>query len=168
MVRLATEKDLSAIMTIRRQVHMLHVNGRPDIYRMPENAAEFDQTLLDSLETPDMYVFVVDAAGAVTDSLPSVSSSPQIVGYAVVQYKHFGALCIAKERTSAFIDEFGVDEAHRHHGYGRELMNAILAHAKKLHADDLALNVWSFNKNAEAFYNSFGMIPKQQTLELPL
>lgn len=117
MVRLATESDLPAVLAIRRQVHMLHVNGRPDIYRMPENAAEFDQTLLDSLKTPDMYVFVVDAA---TDALPSDTPSPQIVGYAVVQYKHFGALCIAKERTSAFIDEFGVDEAHRHQGYGRE------------------------------------------------
>ena len=165
MVRLATKSDLPAVLAIRRQVHMLHVNGRPDIYRMPENAAEFDQTLLDSLKTPDMYVFVVDAA---TDALPSDTPSPQIVGYAVVQYKRFGALCLAKERTSAFIDEFGVDEAHRHHGYGRELMNAILAHAKKLHADDLTLNVWSFNKNAEAFYKSFGMTPKQQTLELPL
>lgn len=156
MVRLATENDLPAILTIRRQVHMLHVNSRPDIYRMPENTADFDQTLLESLKTPDMYLFVVDAAFS------------GIVGYALVQYKHFGALCIAKERTSAFIDEFGVDETHRHHGYGRELMNAILAHAKELCADDLALNVWSFNKDAEAFYKSFGMTPKQQTLELPL
>lgn len=168
MVRLATEGDLPAILTIRRQVHMLHVNGRPDIYRMPDNVADFDQTLLDSLKIPDMYLFVVDAVCDNTDALPSATPSPQIVGYAVVQYKHFGSLCIARERTSAFIDEFGVDKAHRHRGYGRELMNAVLAHAKELHADDLALNVWSFNKDAEAFYKSFGMTPKQHTLELPL
>lgn len=167
MVRLATENDLPNVLAIRRQVHQLHVNGRPDIYRMPNNEAEFDQSLLDSLNNPNMYVFVVDAACDGTDDLP-VSATSQIVGYAVVQYKHFGTFCISQERNSAFIEEFGVDEAHRHHGYGRDLMNAILAHAKELHADDLTLNVWAFNKDAEAFYKSFGMAPRQQTLELSL
>ena len=157
MVRLATPDDLPAVLTIRRQVHMLHVNNRPDIYRMPECKDDFDQTLLCNLEDPNMYLFVVD------DSITG-----KVTGYAVMQYKHVGNLCIAKERTCAFIDEFGVDELQRHHGYGRELMNALLVHAKEYGANDLALNVWSFNKNAEAFYKSFGLMPKQQTLELPL
>lgn len=167
MVRLATEWDLPEVLAIHRQVHALHVANRPDIYRMPEEDALFS-VFLSGLKKPESYLLVVETADSPSCSGQDAFHLQKVAGYAVILYRHPGEMCLASRRTGAFIDDFGIDEKHRRHGYGRELMNAVVAHAKKHHADDLSLNVWAFNHDAERFYQSFGMTPKQQTLELQL
>lgn len=168
MVRLATERDLPEVLAIHRQVHALHVANRPDIYRMPEDDDALFSVFLSGLKRPESYLFVVETEVPPSCSGQDAVPSAEIVGYAVVRYRHPGEMCIASKRTGAFIDDFGIDEKHRRHGYGRELMNAVVAHAKEHHADDLSLNVWAFNHDAARFYQSLGMTPRQQTLELQL
>ena len=36
MIELANDKDRAAVNRLARQIHQLHINWRPDIYRMPE------------------------------------------------------------------------------------------------------------------------------------
>lgn len=155
MVRIAKALDLPAIYEIRRQVHRLHCDGRPDIYKIPEHAEKFDQLLSGAFSSDDYLLFVCS-----TDS--------SITGYALIRRIVSTGSYMKQDRFYYFIEEFGVKEGCRLHGYGTELMNAITAHAVADNAAAIELDVWAFNESAERFYRKFGMTAKHTFLELPL
>lgn len=155
MIRFATKKDLPKICEIRRQVHKVHADGRPDIYCMPENAAEFDQLLADDFSKENYQLMVCEADGKIT-------------AYALIRLVRIAGLCMKKDRYSYYIDEFGVDASCRRQGFGTELMNDIIAAAKRDNASAVELSYWDFNESAAAFYRNLGMVTKYTFLELPL
>lgn len=155
MIRFATEKDLPDIFEIRRQVHKVHTDGRPDIYCMPENPKEFDQILADDFINENYQLMVCEAHSKIT-------------AYALIRLVRIAGLCMKKDRYSYYIDEFGVDAACRRQGFGTELMNAIIGTARKDHAAAVELSYWDFNESAAAFYRNLGMVTKYTSLELPL
>lgn len=155
MIRFAQANDLPDICRIRRQVHTVHTNGRPDIFREPENHTEFDQFLADNFSKGNYQLMIYKKSGG-------------IAGYALIRLVTTKDNCIGQDRFSYFIEEFGVDEGCRRQGIGTALMNAIFAQAKKKHAASVDLDVWAFNENAEAFYRNLGMKTKRTVLEFPL
>lgn len=155
MIRFAQADDLPDICRIRRQVHKVHTDGRPDIYREPENPEAFDQ-LLRNIFSEDNYRLMV------------YETERRTAAYALIRLITTEGSCMKQDRFSYFIDEFGVDEDCRRHGIGTALMNAIFEQAKKNHAASVDLDVWTFNEAAERFYRSLGMKPKHTYLELPL
>ena len=158
MVRFAEAPDIPAICNIRRQVHKVHSDGRPDIYRMPESVeqiAEFDR-LLSEISSQENYRLIV------------CETEHTITGYALLRLVTSQNLCMKQNRYSYFIEQFGMQESMRRQGIGTELMNGILDMAKADHADAVDLDVWAFNENAEQFYRSLGMTTKHTFLELPL
>lgn len=155
MIRSAKEADFPEVFRIRRQVHQVHSNGRPDIFRDPADWDEFDHLLLLNLENDNFSVFVCEDDGVIT-------------GYALVKFVTSGKICISQPRYYYYIEEFGVDEGKRHHGYGSELMYGIIDHAKEHKAASVTLNVWDFNENAENFYRNFGMTTMKTDLEIEL
>lgn len=157
MVRFAEAPDFPVICEIRRQVHQVHADGRPDIYRMPENAenmAEFDRILSEAVSLENYRLVVCETEDTIT-------------GYALLRLVTSKNLCMKQDRYYYFIDEFGVERAMRRKGIGTELMNGILAIAKADHAASVQLAVWEFNETAEKFYRNFGMTTMETILELP-
>lgn len=155
MIRFAQADDLPDICRIRRQVHAVHTDGRPDIFREPENFAEFDQQLLEAASKDNYQLMIYEKAGG-------------IAGYALIRLVTTKNSCVGQDRFSYFIEEFGVDEGCRRQGIGTALMNAIFEQAKKNHAASVDLDVWAFNENAEAFYRNLGMKTKRTYLEFSL
>ncbi len=155
MVRFAEVPDLPVICEIRRQVHAVHVDGRPDIFKMPEQPEEVDRQLYEGFSNDDHLLFVCAAHRT-------------IVGYALVRLVAAKDLCMMQARYDYFIGEFGVEKSMRRQGFGRELMNAVITHAEEHHATSVSLDVWGFNENAERFYRNLGMKTKRTFLELPL
>ena len=49
-----------------------------------------------------------------------------------------------------------MDGAFRRQGVGRELMNFLRDDAKKKGFSSIELDMWTFNKSAEIFYESIG------------
>lgn len=154
MIRLAQQTDLSAICLLRRQIHALHSNGRPDIYRMPENLADFDQILYEDFKKEDYRLFVYE-----TD---------KINAYALVRLVTRMKDATSCDRFFYYINEFCVDDTCRRKGIGTMLMNAIIDDAKEKGAISVELGVWAFNESAELFYRSLGMQTKNTILELSL
>lgn len=154
MIRFAKQSDFPDIFHIQEQVHKVHVNGRPDIFKMPEERAQLHQSLLDASQKDNFLIFVCEA-------------DDTVVGYALVR---LASPCnsILPPRPFYYIEEFGVEETCRHHGYGSELMYGIIDHAKEHQAASISLNVWGFNENAENFYRNFGMTTMKTDLELQL
>lgn len=155
MVRFGEEEDFEDIFQIRLQVHELHVNNRPDIYKMPEFPEEFNQILKEDAARSDYQLFVCE-------------NDFSIVGYALVRLVRSKGLCMKQDHTFLYIDEFGVDEKFRGQGYGKELMEGLFDYAKEQKADSVELAVWDFNEDAIRFYQSFGMTPKHHHLEVPI
>lgn len=154
MIRLAKDSDIPDILRIREQIHKVHVAGRPDIFKMPDNKDDFHQPLLNAFLSDNFHIFVCEADDG-------------IAGYALVRLAspHSGSL---QTRHFYYIEEFGVDEKCRHHGYGSELMHGMINHAKVHKAASISLDVWGFNESAEHFYRSFGMTTMKTDLELQL
>lgn len=155
MIRFAQADDLPDICRIRRQVHKVHTKGRPDIYREPEDSAEFDQLLLDTISQDNYQLMVYETTSG-------------IAGYALIRLVTIKDNCMKQDRFSYFIEEFGVDESCRRQGIGTALMHAILEQARDHHAAAVELDVWAFNENAESFYRSLGMKTKHTYLEFSL
>ena len=155
MVRFAEVSDLPVICEIRRQVHAVHADGRPDIFKMPKQPEVFDRMLYDSFSLENYLLFVCEDASTIT-------------GYALIRLVTSKDRCMIQDRYYYFIEEFGIEEQRRHQGFGKELMNAVIEHARSNHATSVNLDVWAFNENAERFYRSFGMTTQRTDLELAL
>lgn len=153
MVRIAQPQDLPEVCRIRRQVHKVHTDGRPDIFREPEHPTEFDQLLLENISKDNYQLLVCETTAG-------------IAGYALIRLVTIKDNCMIQDLFSYFIEEFGVDERLRRQGIGTALMNALIEQAKKDHAVSVDLDVWAFNENAESFYRSLGMKTKRTFLEL--
>lgn len=66
------------------------------------------------------------------------------------------------------IDEFGVDEAHRREGVATEMIAFIRAYAKEAGFSRIELNMWEFNRDALAFYESVGFSTYRRYMELQI
>ena len=56
----------------------------------------------------------------------------------------------------AFLDEFFIQEAFRHQGYGSQALNYVIAEAKKLNLRVLHLEAERHNVAGKALYHKFG------------
>lgn len=151
-VRLAAEADLSAVNRLRRQVNDIHVLGEPEIFK-----AGFPDELRDHvyriMEDPYQDIAVCERDGAV-------------VGFAVLHRIEKPETPFMLGRVFLDIDEFCVDEAHRRTGVGTELMDFIKLYAREKGLGRIELNMWEFNSEALAFYESAGFVTYRRYMEL--
>lgn len=155
MIRLAENADLPAVCAIRRQVHLLHVKGRPDTFRMPEHMEEFDRWLYEAAMNENYRLYVCEA-------------DEKITGFALVNICSVKNVAPKCDRLDYHVGEIGVDSGCQRCGYGKELMEHIAADAKAHGASSVFLDYWSFNENAARFYESLGMTQKRSVVELAL
>lgn len=154
MVRCLNASDLKSVNALRHEIHLLHVNARPDIYRVPDWNS-FDAGLTDLLQNSNYQCYVCVHQAVIT-------------GYALVRLASVQNLLVLNERTIMFVEEFCISEKYHRKGYGTELMKELVKQAKCLNADSLELDVWQFNEKAICFYQSLGLAPKRQFLEMKL
>ncbi len=66
------------------------------------------------------------------------------------------------------VDNFIVDRNHRGQSIGKQIMDYVLAEAKKLRCDSIVLNGYINNEAAHRFYNQYGFetLAKHRILRL--
>ena len=144
--------DFDAVNKIFKQLHELHVQHRPDIYREVENPAEANGYIADEvLNDNDLILFGADIDGKIVGICFIVMRTPK--NDALVP------------RVCAYIDDIAVDENHRRQGIGTALYNEALKRAKERGAQVIQLQVSEFNKAAVDFYKSLGMIVWEDKME---
>lgn len=143
MIRQATENDIEQINKLLYQVHKVHSDVRPDLFK-PGCKKYNDDELKKIISNTQTPIFVYDENG-------------KIEGY---------SFCIIKDTTpiesltsykSLYIDDLCVDESSRGKGIGKLLYQYSKSYAKEIGCYNLTLNVWSDNKDAVKFYKSIGM-----------
>ncbi|MGN1021106.1 MAG: GNAT family N-acetyltransferase [Aristaeellaceae bacterium] len=151
MVRWATEADIDRINVLRRQVSDVHVQGRPDVFH------GFNEALAaragELIRREDAGIAVCEREGV-------------IEGFASILYVDRPASPYRYAQHFLHIEEFGVDEACRRQGVGRELMEWIRRLASETGFTRIELDMWAFNESALDFYEAVGFKVYRKYMEL--
>ena len=142
-VRPAQPRDYDAALALLMEVHAHHVAAAPGVFQPPSPAlltlGEFTERLAD----PNQIVLVIEEVGALR-------------GFAYLVHVRRPANPVFVEREYLTIEHFGVSRSHRRQGYGRQLVDAILAEATRRGLRRIELSVWAANAEAIAFYERLG------------
>lgn len=141
MLELARMNDLAAVNEIAAQVHAMHTAWRPDIYEMVESLYS-EERIQEAIRARALYVARLEGS---------------VVGYTVLKIRDYNWPGVVRRKVM-LVDEFGVHEACRGHGIGREMMTDVHALAKAFRCTDLQLGVYPQNEAAVRFYESCGFM----------
>jgi len=150
-IRIATEKDIPALMELLVQVNMVHHEGRPDLFNGPTTKYT-EEELAGILKDEATPVFVC------TDE------KDRVLGHGFCIVEQHGGRLMAEHRT-LYIDDICVDEKARGQDVGRALYEHIVSYAKSLGCYNVTLNVWNCNPGAMRFYEHLGLTPYKIGME---
>lgn len=150
-IRFAQEKDLPEINKLLYQVCMVHVNGRPDLFRA--GAKKYTDSELIKIINDEKKPILVAA-----------DENDVVRGYAFCIFQEHKSGSLTDIKT-LYIDDLCVDEDYRDQHIGTLLYNAVLDFAKKNKCYNVTLNVWSCNESAMKFYEKCGLKPQKVGME---
>lgn len=151
-IRKAKERDIAGINALLYQVHRIHAEGRPDIFRLG-NKKYNDDELCAIISNDTTPIFV------------AVNEEEKVLGYAFCIYqetKNNASLC---DRKTVYIDDFCVDATERGQHIGTTLYEYVKEQAKSEGCSAVTLNVWCLNEGAMRFYEKCGMKPLKVVME---
>lgn len=151
-VRRAEEKDIPRLIALLYQVHAVHSEGRPDIFRRGSKKYT-EEELSYILKNPKTPVLVCTDEG------------DTVLGYAFCVLEEVKDDASLLDRRSLYIDDICVDEEQRGKRIGSTLYEATLALAREEDCYHVTLNVWKLNEGAMRFYERCGMTALKVTME---
>lgn len=149
IVRKAALADWNDAVKIMNQVHQMHVEWRPDIYKPNDNIIPID-TFKKSVN--DGTFFVAEADGIV-------------VGIMEILFRHVENPSQVV-RNVVFIDTMAVDKKYRGKGIGHLLFEKVQQIKEQEHCDSIELQVNAKNKAAYEMYSKYGFTEKSINMEL--
>lgn len=151
-IRYAEQQDASSVLSLMEEVHSLHHQNRPDMYKpFDQSSAAVHYRL--SVDDPAHIYLLAEEDG-------------QPLGYAHILIRERKGSVTMTDRCSFLIEEICVQAAHRRKGIGRALLTEIQRLADIKGAAEIVLCVWAFNEDALAFYQKAGFRLQSSMLEL--
>ena len=142
-IRRAKQGDIPEIDKLLYQVHKVHSDARPDLFR-PGTKKYTDGELTEILTDDQTPVFVAEKNG-------------NNLGYAFCIHQQFANDLNRTDIKTLYIDDLCVDEHARGAHIGKTLYEFVLDYAKTCGCYNVTLNVWASNPNAVKFYEKIGM-----------
>lgn len=150
-IRDMESKDYPEIDRLMKELHELHVKGRPDLYtelEHPYSREEFEK----------------------------IVSNPGIIAILAEEKSVVIGLCIGTlrkksgmvEMKTMYIEDLIVDRNFRGKGIASQLYEEMEERGRNTGAKRLDLMVWEFNSNAKRFYEKQGMRPQRYIYEKEL
>ena len=143
MLELATPNDRTAVNTLAKQVHEMHVAWRPDIFRMADELYP-EERFLECIRQRQLYVAKLNGI---------------VVGYVTLMTRDYDWPSVVRRKVMV-IDEICVEQAFRGHGIGTHMMEEVHALARAFGCTDLQLGVYPQNDDAVGFYQKCGFAIK--------
>ena len=142
-VRRAQEQDIPVIVKLLYQVHKVHSDARPDLFRA--GARKYtDEQLQGILKDDKTPVFVAER-------------DEQVIGYAFCIHQQFINNNNMTDVKTLYIDDLCVDRDARGGHIGTKLYEYVVAYAKQHGYYNVTLNVWADNTDAVKFYQKIGL-----------
>ena len=151
MLQLARPVDREQVEQIARQVHVMHVTWRPDIYEMPEE-----------LYTSERFARVIAER-----QLYVAKEQNVVLGYVLLKMRSYDWPGVVKRKVM-LVDELGVREECRNKGIGTAIMDDVKVLAKAFGCTDLQLGVYPQNDAAVAFYQKNGLMIRSIDMQMKL
>lgn len=150
-IRDMESKDYPEIDRLMKELHELHVKGRPDLYtelEHPYSREEFEK----------------------------IVSNPGIIAILAEEKSVVIGLCIGTlrkksgmvEMKTMYIEDLIVDRNFRGKGIASQLYEEMEERGRNTGAKRLDLMVWEFNNDAKRFYEKQGMRPQRYIYEKEL
>ena len=151
-IRRAKESDIEGLNALLYQVHRIHAEGRPDIFRLG-NKKYNDEELCAILACDTTPIFV------------AVDDEEKVLGYAFCIYEETKNNPSLMDRKTVYIDDLCVDATERGQHIGTALYDYVKEQAKSEGCVAVTLNVWCLNEGAMRFYETLGMKPLKVVME---
>ena len=147
----ANKKDINQIINLLYQVHKVHSDARNDLFIPGEKKYTHEEVskIIENENTP-IYVY---------------KENDEVIAYAFIIFKYEVSKSLVNNKIM-FIDDFCVDEKHKHNGIGTKLFNHLKQLAKKENCFSINLNVYDFNTAAKNFYLKQEMNELKSYMEL--
>ena len=143
-IRTATRDDAAVISALNADVQAIHAAALPWRFKPPGAWTVADAQAL--LARPNYFAFIAEADGG-----PA--------GYVVAEAIRHPETGRHHAHAMIYVHEISVREVCRRRGVGRALLDAVTARGKELGIERIALDTWSFNEGALAFFRSYGLAP---------
>ncbi len=140
--------DFDQVDNLMKQLHRIHVNGRPDLYidmEHPYSKEEFEELVLKE----DVISILAEEEN-------------KVVGICFVSVRYKSGMV---EMKTAYMDDLVVDENFRNNGIAKILFSKAEKVAIEKGAKRLDLMVWAFNEKAIKLYEELGMKPQRYIYE---
>lgn len=142
-IRRAEVSDLPALDHLLYQVHKVHSDARPDLFK-PGAKKYTDGELKAILADEIRPIFVAERDGTV-------------LGYAFCIHQQYPPESSMTDVKTLYIDDLCVDETARGLKIGRALYEFVLQYARERGCYHVTLNVWADNPGAVKFYERLGL-----------
>jgi ribosomal protein S18 acetylase RimI-like enzyme len=142
-VRAAKPADLDRVCELNRFVHDPHVTAHPDIFRPDPPFAEMRATFGAVIADESQSLMVAEVDG-------------KCMGYAWAEIQRRDGQVFKLERERLYVHQISVDPVSRRSGVGRALLEEVAKMAELAGIKDLALDTWTFNTDAQAFFRALG------------
>lgn len=141
-IRRATLTDIDGINKLLYEVHKVHSDKRPDLFKVGSKKytnEELAKIIVD--DNRPIFVYV---------------DNDDILGYAFCVFIKNNSNSLTDILT-LYIDDLCVDENARGKNVGTSLYNYVLQFAKEAGCYNVTLNVWACNNSALKFYEKCGL-----------
>ena len=142
-VRAATEGDIPHLVGLNRLVQDLHVAAHPDVFRLSSDLPGIEDFFSKSISDTNQHVLIAEVEGV-------------DVGYVYATVERRPAHTFKRDTTRLYVHQISVDTDRRRRGVGRALFAAVEQIAQNQSINDIALDTWSFNQEAQDFFTSLG------------
>ena len=149
-IRRANFEDIPRITDLLLQVHKVHSDKRPDIFRRGSKKYTEDE-LHEIIADDERPIFT-----AVIDG--------RVDGYAFCIFQRHDDNSL-EQFTTLYIDDLCVDQNRRHEHIGTALYKYVLGVARENGCHNVTLNVWECNPGARKFYETMGMSIQKTCME---
>lgn len=150
-IRDMESKDYPEIDRLMKELHELHVKGRPDLYtelEHPYSREEFEKIVSD----PEIIAILAEEKSVVIDlCIGTLRKKSGMV-----------------EMKTMYIEDLIVDRNFRGKGIASQLYEEMEERGRNTGAKRLDLMVWEFNNDAKRFYEKQGMRPQRYIYEKEL
>ena len=152
-VRRAERSDIDALLRLSHQLGLTHFDNAPEAFVQPSDAEK--DFLLSALDETARVFLVAEIDG-------------DIVGFVTAKITRNESIPFLISSPICRVGTIVVDEASKGSGIGRMLMSHCDDWAKAQGAEQIRLEVMSFNEDAERFYKELGYKDQSKTLWKPV
>lgn len=142
-VRAATPQDAPSISAINAEVHQLHYEAHPEVFKPPDENTFSPAAIRDLMQDPANYFWIVEVDG-------------QPAGYLHADTAHLEENPFRYAFDRLYIHQIGVRTQFQGLGCGKHLLEAARQTARELGLGVIMLDTWAFNHQAQAFFTSQG------------